>query len=201
MNDAIEDVVTLLMHGGASIEEGLPEIIAERCIIGTFLGRKQALDRFVRQRYIWVSRITGGATANMMGHLAQDYVKEQLKAILPNWDFSKTTISGISQTGGRTDMPFDIVAESPSGHYCAIEVSFQFTTNSTIERKAGQAQGRQTLLHSNGHRIAYVIDGAGNFERRSALSTICQYSDCTVTFRDSEINRLANFLRSIDTNS
>lgn len=94
-------------------------------------------------------------------------------------------------------MPFDMVAEAPTGKRCAIEVSFQFTTNSTIERKGGQAQSRQKLLHKKGHRIAYVIDGAGNFERRSAISTICRYSDCAVTFRDSEITRLAEFLREM----
>ena len=199
LNNTMEDVIMLLMHGASSINDGLPQIISDKCIIGTLLGNKAELDKFVRQRYILVSRITGGATANKMGYLAQDYVKEQLKSMLPLWDFSKKTISGISQTGGRTNMPFDMVAESPKGRRCAIEVSFQFTTNSTIERKAGQAQARQSSLHKNGHYVAYVVDGAGNFERQSALSTICQFSDCTVTFRDSEISRLADFLKQLDT--
>jgi hypothetical protein len=198
LDDTIEDVITLLIHGATSTNDELPEVISDKCIIGGLLGDKATLDKFVRQRYIWVSRITGGATANMMGQLVQDYVKHQLQSILPRWDFSKKTIPGISQTGGRTDMPFDMVAESPSGKCCAIEVSFQFTTNSTIERKAGQAQSRQRLLHRKGYCIAYVIDGSGNFERRSALSTICRYSDCTVTLRDSEIRRLAKFLREMD---
>lgn len=197
LNDMMEDVITLLIHGAASTSEELPQVIANKCIIGGLLGDKPGLDTFVRQRYIWVSRITGGATANAMGQLAQDYVKHQLQSMLPSWDFSKKTIRGISQTGGRTNMPFDMVVEAPSGKHCAIEVSFQFTTNSTIERKAGQAQSRQRLLHRKGHCIAYVIDGAGNFERRSAISTICRYSDCIVTFRDSEIRRLAEFLQEI----
>jgi len=197
LNDIMEDVITLLIHGAASTNEKLPQVIADKCIIGAILGNKPALDKFVRQRYIWVSRITGGATANAMGQLAQDYVKHELQSMLPRWDFSKKNIGGISQTGGRTNMTFDMVAEAPSGKRCAIEVSFQFTTNSTIERKAGQAQSRQKLLYRKGHRIAYVIDGAGNFERRSAISTICRYSDCTVTFRDSEIRRLAKFLREM----
>ena len=194
LNAIMEDVITLLIHGAASTDEDLPEVIADKCIIGGLLGDKPSLDKFVRQRYIFVSRITGGATANAMGHLAQDYVKNQLQAMLHRWDLSKKTIPGVSQTGGRTDMPFDMVAEAPNGKRCAIEVSFQFTTNSTIERKAGQAQSRQRILHRKGHYIAYVIDGAGNFERSSAISTICRYSDCTVTFHDSEIARLANFL-------
>lgn len=198
LDDLMEDVIMLLMHGAASTNEGLPEVIVEKCVIGNLLGNKRELDKFVRQRYIWVSRITGGASANAMGYLAQNYIKEQLQNMLPNWDFSMKTISGISQTGGRTDLPFDMVAESPQGRHCGIEVSFQFTTNSTIERKAGQAQARQSLLHEHGHHIAYVIDGAGNFERRSALSTICLFSDCTVTFKESEIRKLADFLQQIE---
>ena len=95
-------------------------------------------------------------------------------------------------------MSFDIVAHAPTGACCAIEVSFQVTTNSTIERKAGQAQARQNLLHEKGHKIAYVIDGAGNFQRRSALSTICRFSDCTVTFRDDELASLAEFLKNLE---
>lgn len=90
------------------------------------------------------------------------------------------------------------MARSPHDIYCAIEASFQVTTNSVIERKAGQAQARQKLLHKHKHKIAYVIDGAGNFERRAALATISQYSDCTVTFKDEEIKKLADFLESIE---
>lgn len=93
-------------------------------------------------------------------------------------------------------MSFDIVAHSPSGKYCAIEVSFQVTTNSTIERKAGQAKSRQQVLHEHGHRIAYVIDGSGNFYRRNAIKTICQFSDCTVTFNPEELQSLVNFLKN-----
>jgi len=198
LSPVIEDVIVLLMHGAASIDPGLPEVLSERCIIGNLLGDKSKLDVFVRQRYIWVSRITGGATANAMGNLAQEYVKERLKTLLPKWDFSQRSIPGISQNSGRTDIAFDIIALSPSGKYCAIEVSFQVTTNSVIERKGGQAQARQDLLHANNHFIAYVIDGAGNFERKSAFSTICQYSDCTVTFKDDELGILADFLSSIN---
>ena len=89
---------------------------------------------------------------------------------------------------------FDIVVASPTGKYCAIEASFQVTTNSVIERKAGQAQARQLQLHAAGHKIAYIIDGAGNFQRSSALKTICHYSDCTVTYKDSELDLLVDFL-------
>lgn len=72
------------------------------------------------------------------------------------------------------------------------------TTNSTIERKAGQAADRQRLIHECSHKIAYVIDGAGNFQRRSAISTICEHSDYTVTFKDEELDALADFLQGLE---
>lgn len=198
LSPAMEDVATLLIHGGASIDPGLPDSIAEKCIIGSFIGRKNDLDIFVRQRYIQVSRITGGAKANTMGQLCQSYVRERLQNALPRWNFTRHTIPGISHNAGRTDMAFDLVARSPSDNCCAIEVSFQVTTNSVIERKAGQAAARQKLLHEHGHQIAYVVDGAGNFERRSFLRTVCQYSDCTVTLMDDELDTLVAFLKTLE---
>jgi hypothetical protein len=166
------DVAMVLLHGGTAIEPSLPDEPYAKCCLGAMLGDKRALDAFVRQRYIHVSRITGGAAANTMGQLAEAYVRERLQAQLPKWNLSGHTIPGISQNAGRTYTSFDMVAESPRGRCCAIEVSFQVTTNSTIERKGGQAQTRRALLKKHGHKIAYVIDGAGNFERQSALATI-----------------------------
>jgi len=195
----LEDVSMLLLFGGSAIAENLPQEIIDKCIIGTLLGKKDELDTFVRQRYIWVSRITSGATANTMGQLAQAYVIEHLKNKLPDWDFSSKHIPGISQNDGRTPIGFDIVAISPNLKYCAIEVSFQVTTNSTIERKAGQAQARYNQLKDKEHKIVYVIDGAGNFKRKSALSTIMSYSDCIVTFKAEELDKLIDFLKSLDT--
>lgn len=198
LSPAMEDVAMLLMHGGASIDQGVPGDILAQCVVGTLIGRKLELDSFVRQRYIQVSRITGGASANKMGQLLQSYVREHLKSALPMWDFSRRTISGISQNEGRTEMSFDLVARSPSGKYCAIEISFQVTTNSTIERKAGQARDRQRALHRRGHKIAYVIDGAGNFERQSAVRTILDHCDYAATIQDGELNRLADFIRTLE---
>jgi hypothetical protein len=196
INDLIEDVAMLLLFGGSALDVELPEEILDKCIIGNLLGESEELETFVRQRYIWVSRITGGATANSMGQLAQNFVIDYLKSHLPKWNFDRKDIPSISQNDGRTPMKFDIVAKSPKEKYCAIEVSFQVTTNSTIERKAGQAQARQMRLNKAGHSIAYVIDGAGNFERKSAISTILQFSDCSVTFN--EFDKLKLFLESLE---
>ena len=184
LTSVMEDITNLLLFGGVALADNLPAEIEDKCTIGTLIGHKRELETFVRQRYIWVSRITGGATANSLGNLAQKYVVDYLQDKLPNWDFKKKQIQKISQNK-RTLLSYDVVAASPKGKYCAIEVCFQVTTNSVIERKAGQAQNRQKQLHRHGHSIAYIIDGAGNFERLSALRTLCQFSDCTVTLKDS----------------
>lgn len=196
LNPIMEDVCMLLLFGGSSINEEIPSDITGKCIIGTMLGKTDELETFVKQRYIWVSRITGGAQANTLGQLAQNFVKEYLEAELPDWEINKEQLPNVSQNE-RTSLAVDIIAKSPTNKYCAIEVSFQVTTNSTIERKAGQAQARYELLHENGHKIAYVIDGAGNFARQSALRTISQYSDCTVSFMDSELDDLVDFLKNL----
>jgi hypothetical protein len=157
-------------------------------MIGSLMGDKAALEKFVKQRYIWVSRITGGATANSLGQIAQDYVRDLLVKALPRWKLKRNgSIPGMSQNAGKTDMSFDIVARSPSNKWIGIEVCFQFTTNSVIERKSGQAEARATLLHRAGHRIAYVIDGAGNFERSFHYRTLF----CPRLFRHLELNRNA----------
>ncbi len=193
----LEDVIMLLMYAGISTDEFVDEGLKEKCVVGSLLGKRDELEQFVKQKYIWVSRITAGATSNRMGQLAQRYVLEKLQDELPNWTLSSNgSIPGVSHNNGKTDMSFDIVVCSPQNKWCAIEVSFQFTTNSTIERKSGQAQSRADLLKAAGHKIAYVIDGAGNFKRSSALKNICYYSDCTVAFSPAEIKLLSEFLKT-----
>jgi len=199
MSPLMEDVCMLLLFGGSTLAEtSMPEEILDKCVLGAMLGKNDELSNFVKQRYIWVSRITGGATANSLGQLTELYVKNYLEDALPSWRVNKDQLKDVSHNE-RTPLSVDIVLRSPTGKYCAIEVSFQVTTNSTIERKAGQAQARQELLHRYGHKIAYVIDGAGNFARESALKAICQYSDCTVSFSDHELDKLVSFLEEMET--
>jgi len=197
LDGAMEDIIMLLLFGSTVTNASLPQVIMGKCMIGSLIGRKTELQKFVKQRYILVSRITAGATANTLGQIAQDYVCELLQSSLPGWSITRNgQIPGISQNAGNTDINFDIIVKSPANEFFAVEVSYQVTTNSTIERKAGQAQARASLLHQVGHKIAYVIDGAGNFERASALRTICQFSDCTVAFSSQEIQVLVDFLKA-----
>lgn len=186
------DLIVILMFGSVSTvnhEAGL-----SACEIGTLLGSPENLKTYIRQRYINVSRITGGATANSLGQLAQKEVVEFLQSSLDDSykvvSNGRIVLGGYEKTGG---MPFDIVVQRADKEV-GIEVSFQVTSNSTIERKAGQAADRFNQMHSAGHNIAYVIDGAGNLQRKAAISTICRYSDCTVAYSSEEFQILSEWL-------
>ena len=189
------DMIALLLFASTSDYAQDAGLIA--CEIGTMLGNEDELIKFVKQRYITVSRITEGATANSLGQLAQSEIVSFLtKELGDKYKVIRNgyiNIDGYDKKGG---MPFDLVVEKDSKKV-GIEVSFQVTTNSTIERKAGQAVVRQALIHKSGYHIAYVLDGAGNFQRSSAISTICKHSDCTVAYTLSEFKVLSNWIKSI----
>lgn len=200
LSDLQKDAIALLLFGsayGASNQEIAATL--SRCEIGEYLGKPTELTAFIKQRYIWVSRITGGATANNLGQIAQKYVAQYIKdnLDLPNIEVKVGgRLPGVTHTDTATGRltSFDLMVTNGS-KYIAVEVSFQVTTNSTIERKAGQARARYEQVERAGHKIAYVLDGAGNFQRDTALRTICSYSHCTVAFSRSELDILCEFLR------
>lgn len=197
LDGKMEDVLMLLLHAAASINDTLPDEAKNKCLVGGLIGKSDELEKFVKQSYIRISRQIGGATSNTLGQTAQNFVIEKLKQYLPEWKFKRDgKLSGVSHTDGATETTFDVVATSPNSMHFGIEVSFQVTTNSVIERKAGQARERAARVHAAGHRICYVLDGAGNINvRENAVRTICQYSDCTVALTAKEIGVLARFLR------
>ncbi len=195
-SDLHEDIIMLLLHGASS--QASSETALSNCEIGSLLGKNKALHLYVKQRYILVSRITGGATANSLGQLAQKEVVSFLTEELGD-NYSVTsngtvTLAGYEKVSG---MPFDVVVEK-DGKFVGIEISFQVTTNSTIERKSGQAADRMRLMNENGHHIAYILDGAGNFHRQSALSTICENSECTIAYSSDEFSILCNWIKQVN---
>jgi len=198
LNDLLQDVIVLLLFGGASTNLYTAELLT-KCEISNYFGRPTALKEFVKQRYIWVSRITAGSRSNNLGQLAQKFAQDYLETNLSIEGVhiqANGNLPAISHTNRDTNRPttFDIVV-SKNDKYVAIEVSFQVTTNSVIERKAGQAQARYRQIEAAGYKIAYILDGAGNFQRENALDTICTYSHCTVAFSRSELDVLCEFIR------
>lgn len=201
LDDLKMDAIALLLFGSAysGEDQEVAETLA-KCEIGDYLGKPAELADFVKQRYIWVSRITGGAKANNLGQLAQKFVAEYIRNNLQIDDLQvkpNGRLPGVTHADPITkrETSFDIVVTN-NRKYVAVEVSFQVTTNSTIERKAGQAKGRYEQIEKAGHKIAYVIDGAGNFQRETAMRTMLSYSHCSVAFSRSELNVLCNFLKT-----
>jgi hypothetical protein len=189
----MQDMIMILLFGGSSTASGLASM--ERCDLGGLLGKEKELKSYVKQKYLSVSRITTGANTNSLGQVAQIYVAKFLK--------SKLDDSYSVQSNGRVQlksydkengMPFDVVVKRGE-KIVGIEVSFQVTSNSVIERKASNAEDRKAQMGRAGHYIAYVLDGAGNFSRSAALSTLCASSDCTVAYSDNELNTLVDFIK------
>lgn len=197
LTDKMTDVVMLLLYGSLINNDSLPFEVKEKCIIGSLMKSGVELDQFVKESYIRVSRQVGGATSNELGQQAQNYVVERLRTYLPNdWKIERdATLPGVAHKEGGDETTFDIVAQSRSRVYFGIEVSFQVTTNSVIERKSREAEALQASAHRAGHKICYVIDGAGNINiRANAVSNLCTHSDCTVAFSEKEIQHLAAYL-------
>jgi len=192
VDDLKSDLIAILLYGANCTDENIADNLS-KCEIGNLLGKKDELEKYVKEKYIWVSRITGGAQANTLGQVAQTYVVDYLKEKLGN-KFEVIRNGSIKVSNLQKNIPFDVVVKKGS-KYVGIEVTFQVTTNSTIERKSGQAKSRLDLMHENGHYIAYIIDGAGNFQRKSAISTICSYSDCTVAYSNCEFDNLISFIK------
>lgn len=196
-----KDLIMLLVYGGASVDASIRAILF-KCTMYNYLGDDVKVDEFVRQNYIRVSRIIGGKTASDLGNVAQQYVVTYLsKALGNNYCVrSNGTIPGVTQNDGNTLTNFDVVIDriddnSRHKKYVAVEVTFQETTNSTIERKGGQARDRFEKVTNTRNYITYIIDGAGNFARRAAVSVLCDNSHCTVAYTPEEFEILIDFVK------
>jgi len=191
----MQDVIMLLLWGANIVKNNnIPQELQEKCVIGNLLGHPNEIDTFVKQRYIYVSRITGGSTANDLGHACEKFVANYLNKKLPDYlSLEGHNVPGVSHND-KNLTTFDIVVKSKKGIYFAIEISFQVTTNSVIERKAGLAQSRKEILNNLGHKVIYIIDGSGNFQRRNAISTLLTFSDLCVNFSPSGLDELISYM-------
>lgn len=200
LNNRGMDTCMLLLFGSLLTNDSLPSEVKEKCVLGEYLGKTDELDKFIKQRYLFVSKQVSGATANSLGQITQIHVAKKLEAYLgSNWSINlNSSLPGVFHNKEGNGTNFDIVAISPSGKHFGVEISFQVTTNSTIERKARESESVMKSVHSKGHKICYVIDGAGNINvRKNAVGILCNHSDCTVAMSDSEIKHLASYFKSI----
>lgn len=158
-----------------------------------FVNNRDLLDTFLRSRYLHVSRIVAGATANGLGQILQQQVGERLKNVLGRQFVVQT--SATQNLGGRKFTSDVLVHRHRSSvRFVAIEVAFQETTNSVIERKATDAPARLEGLHQLKTKSCFVLDGVGVFNRESAVRKILENSDLVVNFSDRGIRELAELI-------
>ena len=192
LNGLYEDIIMIFTYGAFSGHDVFFE-----CDIASRINDADALDTYLKQRYISVSKITSGAKSNSNGQILQKRLQSQLQQSLGD-DFDvKSNGKVVLKDQEEKYLNFDLVINKKgSNSLIGFEISFQVTTNSVIERKAVSAQRRLNMMHSEGHYVGYIIDGAGNFERRSAVSILCSYSDCTVNCSQSDLLQLSSWIRN-----
>lgn len=196
-SDDMLDVCMLLIWGANTTDVSkLPDEILEKAIIGSMIGNPDKLEKYIKERYLFVSRQIGGSTANDLGYICEAYVKNKLEEMLPAYySFDGHTLVNVTLNDTQLTK-FDLVVSNPkTNRSIGIEVSFQVTTNSVIERKAQNANNRQKLAHQHNHKVGYIIDGSGNFQRKSAIQNILNYSDCTVNFSDTGLMQMVNYIK------
>jgi hypothetical protein len=188
-----KDMIMLLLFGGLSTRQDTAGL--ETCEIGSYLGDTKALKQLIKQRYLIVSRITTGAKSNRRGQVAQHYIISELKKYLAKEYTIKNNERLIFGTMHEA-ISFDVLIEKDNLKV-GVEVSFQVTTNSTIERKAKQAEERKLFLNQNNVKVVYIIDGAGNFNRQSAITSLIKHSDYSCNFSKDAIKQLAQWIQTV----
>ena len=195
-----KDLIVLLLFGAYSANAGTRAVL-EKCKLGSLLGEKSKITAYVKQNYIRVSRIVGGKTANDLGNAAQLYAVRYLSEKLGKEYrvVSNGTIPGV-QLDDDKEATFDIVVDRMADEgrfkpYVGIEVSFQETSNSTVERKGREARARFQSTINRRSYVAYIIDGAGNFSRTSAANDMCLNSHCNVGYTEKEFQLLIEFIK------
>ena len=195
-----KDLIMLLFFGSASAMASTRAILY-KCSAHEYIGQEEMIKKFVRQNYIRVSRIVGGKMATDLGNVAQGYAVKYLAEHLGDAYnvVNAGTIPGVKMDDDK-DVTFDIVVDRKDDNgrfkgYVGIEVSFQETSNSTIERKAREAQARFRNTNNKRCYVAYIIDGAGNFSRTAAATDLCNNSHCNVAYTPSEFDLLIEFIK------
>jgi hypothetical protein len=183
------DLALIVLFGNYATNPNLASAL-ESCDMFQFAGQEKQLHDFTSSRYLEVSRIGSGADANALGQALQIEVDHRLSALLG--EKYQIQQNGRTKIEGRT-VTSDLLVQC-NGKSVAIEVAFQVTTNSTIERKATDAVQRKTDLNKHGIASCYVLDGIGIFERRAALSKILDQSDLVVNFSEEDARVLARFI-------
>jgi len=189
----IISLVTLLFFGSQ-----LPLEQLSRCNMAVYFQDDGTLfDADCSIKYITVSRQTGGAAAAIGGSVLENTVaiepiQEHLAQNFPDLNLAYRKSYEFIRNQSLTSDQWIINLDNQRA--VALEVSFQETTNSTIERKRTDAQNRQALFPENIASV-FVLDGVGTLEHRhNAVQDIIDFSNYVVTARRGQVLLLANWI-------
>jgi hypothetical protein len=177
---AFEDIFTVLAFG--SDMTLLSEYVTfDRCRLGEICGDETAIADYFADLYILFSDQTKGRVRVKKGQAPERLVKQTLNEVVAHSQLSLVSSSRVPNvpTQGE-DQEFDFVL-TDGNRYVAIEVAFQETTNSTLERKARQSRELYPVFEQRGSELIHVVDGAGYFERSNALQQMVEYSHLAVS--------------------
>ncbi|OFX14206.1 MAG: hypothetical protein A2Z18_07965 [Armatimonadetes bacterium RBG_16_58_9] len=191
------DLLVVVMFGAYARELRFSSF--RRCSLGSLAGRPGACAQFFREAYLRVSPQVGGAGAVELGSKLQRRLVQELEGHLGGRvEFARTRDNRLPAAvgeGDQYDAVYRIGPEADPRAYVAVEVAFQETTNSVIERKARQAKEARHLMERLHYKACYIVGGAGWFARPRALRTLVENSDLCVSPND--IPKLADYIASL----
>lgn len=193
--EAVTSAIYFLCYSSFASNPDLADTF-RKCNFASFLGGgdPESFDKACQTKYIEVSRITGGASANASGQVCQARVKKYLEEKLKGCPI-KIETNARREIGGTAHTSDIFLEHAETGKAVGIEVAFQVTTNSTIERKANESEQRYKDFERAWWFVAYVLDGIGNFQRKHACEKLIKFSHCTVPFTEEGLSLLAEFVK------
>jgi hypothetical protein len=186
-NKLVSDLLNILAYASQSDEFSRFETF-KKCNLALIVGNKESLQEHLRYLLLRSNTQIKQLRAVDFGHQLEIYIREFLDPIIKKL--------GLNYSPGNryNGQQFDKVLEK-AGKHVIIEIAFQETTNSTLERKGKQAKnGLFNQVDNNGDKLVYVVDGAGYFKRYKALSDIIEYSHLTCNVSHDGLKKLEAFL-------
>lgn len=195
-NNLLHDVMMIILFG-SYVDEFQTFASFQKLNISAIVGDKSKIDNYLIKRYLTISRQTQGKKTVSSGTDVQQLVRSRIKKFFENKDYfsfvegNRMPIMGTDTRGLEVDLVCSI-SNNTKIIFIGIEVAFQETTNSIIERKARQATEWYKKFQDEDHYLCYVVDGGGYFSRPKAFQDIVNNSHITVTLK--QLDNLCKFM-------
>lgn len=181
------DIISILSFGYSSVEIGRFSSI-KFCKLSKFANNPDLLDQHLRYLPLNSSSQIKQLRAVNFGQQLEKLVLKKIASVQEKLGFE------LSLDRRYFGQQFDLVLEK-SDKFVVIEIAFQETTNSTLERKGKQAKnGLYESINAKGNKLIYIVDGAGYFKRIRALENLIEYSHFITNVSDEGLEDLIIFL-------